>query len=170
MVAIFAIPGAAPVALTAVTNAMSVGTSLSVGTGGLGAALSIGGTSATIAGAAAVSTGGAATTAIAGAGAAASASLSGVALAIGPVGLAVLGASKVNQSTNYDCWKPILRDNSSKRTNGMLLKHVLLDKRVKEISYNNNKLLIKNVWNEEFEIEFFKSPSLKLLAHAKKII
>lgn len=172
MVAIVAIPGAAGIAATTLQAAAIVDASVAVGSGGLGAAVALGGTTAASAGAAAATAGTATATAVAGGGAAASiGGLTTAALAVGPLGLVLLGASVSESQTKFDCWKQILHELSSKDSNGRLLKDVLIDYRILNVKYSQNmkNLIIKNIWNENFEIEFFLLPSNKIVAHASKI-
>lgn len=172
MVSLVLIPGAVGVAATTLQAAIVADTALTVGTGGLGAAVALGGTTAVSAGAATATVGASTATAVAGGGAAfASSGLTAAALAIGPLGLALLGTSINQNKINFDCWKEILHENS-KDTNGRLLKEIVKDDRVKIVKYNHDmkNLIIRNKWDEDFEIEFFRSPSNSIiLAHATKI-
>ncbi|XP_060559717.1 PE-PGRS family protein PE_PGRS61-like [Ruditapes philippinarum] len=99
---------------------------------------------------------------------------------VGTGGLALLavGAS-VNQEDDeisYDCWKPVVHDTSSERSNGMLLKDMVCHPNVANVTMTTGicdslpSILIENIWNETFEIEYvFIHNSGKIACHAKPL-
>ncbi|XP_046448778.1 uncharacterized protein LOC124197382 [Daphnia pulex] len=123
-------------------------------------------------------------TATAGAGTAAGAAGSTAVIASGPVGWIVLGAEdwglqhhwEVGGFT-FDCWKPVVRDNSTQLSSGKLLKEILEDQRIKEIivhesrnSWNLPELRLVNIWEERFDINYLVLPTNnQLVAHAVRV-
>jgi hypothetical protein len=95
----------------------------------------------------------------------------------GPVGWLVLGVSKEEQSSGvytFDCWKPVLHDDSREPSNGRLLRDVACDPRIKQVTTMNSdsdlpNLVLQNVWDEEFRIEYVYLPDGQLTTHAIKI-
>lgn len=127
---------------------------------------------------------GTATAGTAAAGTAAGASTAGLTvtgIASGPVGWLLLGAEP-HSSTQYhpvsdatfDCWKPVLRDDSTQLSSGKLLKEMMTDERIKEIiigecrnEFNLPELSLINIWDERFDINYLVLPSNnQLVAHA----
>lgn len=91
---------------------------------------------------------------------AASAGMAGTTLAIfsGPLGSIILGASRKEESgiVSLDCWKQVLHDQSSEPSDGRLLRDVVFDPRIREVSLissDSPKIIIKNIWNEQFLVE-----------------
>ncbi|XP_037046715.1 uncharacterized protein LOC119081711 [Bradysia coprophila] len=76
------------------------------------------------------------------------------------------------QCLSYDCWKPLLRDTSTNPSNGMLLRDVLMDSRIKnvDVSYGTSEIYplisLENVWGEKFRIEYVRLPWNEMAAHA----
>jgi ubiquitin len=95
-------------------------------------------------------------------------------LVAGPVGWICLGAassadepSTSDDVLTYDCWKPVLRDQSSEPSKGRCLHSVLTDKRVQTVTaLESGSLEVENVWHERFRIDAVVLPSGKLAAHA----
>jgi hypothetical protein len=90
----------------------------------------------------------------------------------------VLGAEVNNESLNitWDCWKPLLHDESTTPSRGMLLKEVIQDSRIKSVQLKETEgtgypnLILSNIWDENFLIEFVTLPSNhQLAAHALKL-
>lgn len=143
----------AATAAGAVTAAASAGT---VGGAITGAAIS--GTAALGTASAGVGTAGAAT----------------VGLLAGPVGWICLGTNlkKAGQDITFDCWKPLVHDDSVEPSKGRLLRDVLLDSRIKDVkvSYEISdiypQIKVRNVWDEEFGIVYVRLPSGEIAAHA----
>jgi len=176
---------AAPVAAAA-TGSVASGAAV----GGAGAA-AVAGATAGGAGAVAVAgttAGGAGAVAVAGAtagGATGAATAAGTTAGIlsGPVGWCILGTEKnpSNGETQsfgvytYDCWKIVLHDDSPDPSSGMLLRDVICDPRVKQVTVTDNtdsdlpRLVLDNIWNEKFLIEYLYLNNTKLAAHAVKI-
>lgn len=115
----------------------------------------------------------------AGLGAVVAGSLSGITgLMSAPVGLLCVGVQEdpARQSATYDCWKPVIHDISEDASNGMLLRDLCSHPKIANvtISQGNNSdlpcIVLENVWNERFEIEYLVlNESNKLVCHAKCI-
>lgn len=124
----------------------------------------------------AASAGSAATAAIAGSaagavgagGSGAAAVATGASILSGPVGWVLLGTEETeNKSLTFDCWKKIIHDESTEKSKGRLLKDIVKDKRIKKVQANNNQLIIENIWNEKFQIDFYYYPKYdQFFAHA----
>lgn len=101
-----------------------------------------------------------------------------VTVSTGGLGLLAVGAS-VNQEDDeisYDCWKPVVHDTSPERSNGMLLKDMVCHPNVANVTMTTGicdslpSILIENIWNETFEIEYvFIHNSGKIACHAKPL-
>ncbi|KAG4067501.1 hypothetical protein HA402_002778 [Bradysia odoriphaga] len=82
------------------------------------------------------------------------------------------GTVEHEQGLSYDCWKPLLRDTSTNPSNGMLLRDVLMDSRIKNVnlSYGPSEIYplisLENVWGEKFRIEYVRLPWNEIAAHA----
>lgn len=194
-VAIVATGGAAgPAVLAGVQAGAGIGTTVGAGgvvgvaagsaaTGTLvGGAAAVGGAAGAIGGSVAAGTGaaaaaGAAGGAISGATAGAAVSSIGAGILSGPIGWVVLGAVETQSPTVYtfDCWKQILHDDSCEPSNGKILKEIIMDPRIKQVTTTNNHdselphLIIQNIWDEQFLIEYVHLPSNQLAAHAVKM-
>lgn len=137
--------------------------------GATAAAASATATGAATTGAAAAAAGGAAVggTATAAAGGAAAAATGGTAAAVlsGPIGWALLGATSKTSSNveeySWDCWKPLLHNKSEEKSKGRLLKDILCDKRILSVissglssgDASKCSFIVKNIWNETFDIK-----------------
>ena len=157
-------------AATVVTAPALASATSGIATTGVAASAGVGGVVGAITGAAA---GGSAGAAAGGAvvGAASSTATSGVlvGLTTGPIGWAVLGTD-LREDVTYDCWKPILHDQSPTPSSGKLLKEIVQDSRIKEVAVDDQQIVLKNVWDENFKIEFFFLPfNNQLAAHATRI-
>lgn len=96
----------------------------------------------------------------------------------GGLALLAVGAS-VNQEDDeisYDCWKPVVHDTSPERSNGMLLKDMVCHPNVANVTMTTGicdglpNIIIENIWNETFEIEYvFIHNSGKIACHAKPL-
>jgi hypothetical protein len=101
-----------------------------------------------------------------------------VTMGTGGLGLLAVGAS-VNQEDDeisYDCWKPVVHDTSPERSNGMLLKDMVCHPNVANVTMTTSicdglpNIIIENIWNETFEIEYvFIHSSGKIACHAKHL-
>jgi hypothetical protein len=101
----------------------------------------------------------------------------------GPVGWIVLGAAAEIQSPGvytFDCWKVVLHDDSSEPSNGRLLKDLIKDPRIKQVTTttittkNDDNdlphLILENIWDEQFSIEYvYLESTNQLAAHAVKV-
>lgn len=103
-----------------------------------------------------------------------SAGLLGASIASGPVGWIILGADPADLT--FDCWKPLLHDKSVEPSNGILLRNVLSDARIKEIRVTDGTnptfpaFQLRNIWNEDFAITYVCLPDGELAAHAVPVV
>ena len=141
---------AAPAATVALTSATAVGTSAAAaagtGSAAVGAAL----------------------------GPATTLTLTSLTAFLSPVGLALglafFGAEHDNATiVSWDCWKPLLHDRSQEPSHGRPVHRVLADPRVKLMNITEGHLLVSNVWNEVFRVDFFGLTDGLLVAHATKL-
>jgi hypothetical protein len=107
-----------------------------------------------------------------------------------PVGWIVLGAAldpagflTANPSSErkytFDCWKQVVHDESITPSNGMLIRDVMLHPSIKAVhivagpptAYASDypELLIENVWDEKFQIQYVTLDNGSLAAHALRI-
>ncbi|CAF1123154.1 unnamed protein product [Adineta steineri] len=178
---------AAPVILSSATSGLAAGgTATGVATAaGAGVATTVG-ASAAAGGVAGTITAAGATSAVVtatgtAAGAASGGALSSIIAGVvsGPVGWTILGSPEdtlTGLHTTFDCWKPILHDDSVEPSNGKLLRDIVVDSRIQKVTIQNNsdgsisQFVLENIWNESFNIEFFYlMPMKQLVAHADKI-
>lgn len=130
------------------------------------------GTAAAVGGVAGAATGAAASAAVTSASAGAT-GLVTTGLALGPVGWLALGST---QCYTFDCWKPVLHDESTTPSNGILLKDIVVDPRIKMVTsiQSDNcddlpQIYLENIWDEKYRIDYVMLPSNKLAAHAIKM-
>jgi len=117
---------------------------------------------------------------ISGLGSAAGSSMANTVLG-GPLGGIVLGAEVTSHTqpvVTYDCWKPLIHYDSEEPSQGRVLRDVLSGSAIRKLSVNKWKLLagtelilpemlVENVWDEVFKIEYVLLPnSTELAAHA----
>jgi hypothetical protein len=151
---------AAPLAAAASASAASAagvaGVAGAAGVAGTGAVGGVVGTGATVGGAT---------------GASGLATAGGIAL--GPIGWMILGTDGFY---TFDCWKQVVHDESSTASEGKPLGEIMTDERIKnvEIETNNDQydlpqLILENIWDERFRIDYVMLPSKQLTAHATKI-
>ena len=163
-------------------TAAATGSAVAAGTTVIGAAAA-GGAAGAIGGSVAAGSGAAAALGAAGgaaSGAAGGAAISSICAGIftGPVGWVILGTTAEESSGVYtfDCWKPILHDDSSEPSHGKTLREIAMDPRIKQVSTTANEnnanfphLVLQNVWDEQFRIDYVYLFSNQLAAHAVKI-
>ena len=93
-----------------------------------------------------------------------------VLVASGPAGWVILGTSATQQEAEYtfDCWKPLLHDDSPLPSSGMLLREVVMDSRIKNVTLNqqSNEFVLENIWNERFRVDFVSLATGQQAAHA----
>ena len=95
----------------------------------------------------------------------------------GPVGWITLGTAEARSAGTYtfDCWKQILHDDSCAPSSGKTLIEIAMDPRIRLVTtmgyYDGElpQLIVQNVWDEQFRIEYVYLPSNQLAAHAVKI-
>ncbi|XP_013075117.2 uncharacterized protein LOC106061499 [Biomphalaria glabrata] len=104
-------------------------------------------------------------------------------VAAGPVGWLILGTEKhiVHKSDNqvatytFDCWKQVVHDMSTEPSKGKLLRDVAGDPRVKQTIVKSNgdgqlpEIILQNIWDELFSIDFVMLSSQQLAAHAVRM-
>ena len=93
-------------------------------------------------------------------------------ISAGPLGVIVLGIEIDNhKNLTWDCWKKVLRDESPAPSQGKMLRDILTDNRIKLVKLNKkDELVLCNIWNELFDIEFYFISSVnQIVAHACKI-
>ncbi|CAF0923499.1 unnamed protein product [Brachionus calyciflorus] len=99
----------------------------------------------------------------------------GVAVALGPLAVASIGAETTENKLSWDCWKPILHDDSTQPSNGIKLSELVGDKRIinsnlEHESSGQVKMIVENVWKEKFQIDFYQLlDSDQLVGHATKL-
>jgi len=161
-----------------VTTAAAGGTAAAVAkAAGVGAAVGAvsGAAGGGTVGAAAAGAGvcGAAAAGVTSTGAGAAGLVSGIAL--GPVGWLLLGAAEEPTTSAYtfDCWKQVVRDTSPEPSSGRLLREIVMDPRVKQVikgaAADNApypEIILENIWDEKFRIEYVLLPTNQLAAHA----
>lgn len=162
-----------------------------VGVGaGTGTALGAAAGSATAAGAIAgsVATGtaaGAGAGAIAGGTAAAGVGASGIGggalaagISAGPIGWLCVGTKEGSGGSRvtYDCWKPVLHDNSEELSSGMLLRDLLSHPNIAHVTVTPEAytdlphIVLENIWKEKFEIQYLIiCANNELVCHANAI-
>ena len=117
------------------------------------------------------------TSASAGAAGIASSAATTVAALSGPIGWLVLGTeeSRTHSTYTYDCWKPLLHDESSNLSHGKLLKDVAADSRIKQMTVMPTddpmypQIIFTNIWHEQYRIDYVHLPGDQLAAHAVHI-
>uniref|UniRef100_A0A914X1Q1 Uncharacterized protein n=1 Tax=Plectus sambesii TaxID=2011161 RepID=A0A914X1Q1_9BILA len=189
VVATIATAGAAAPAAAGAAAGIATGLAGGAGTAAVGTAVgaaAAGGTVVgSVAGASVVAASGATAGAIAGGGAigAATGAASGAAytagvlgVATGPLGWVALGADVLEPDGVYtfDCWKMVLHDESTEPSKGRLLREVASDPRIRHLTTVPGaesefpRLVLQNIWDEKFLIQFLYLPSGQLAAHAVK--
>jgi hypothetical protein len=108
---------------------------------------------------------------------------------LGPIGWTILGAIEdvINDASNdassgftFDCWKPVVHDETTEPSQGKFLRDIMEDSRMKNVVVVDNNvdndnndgqgllplIVLENVWNEKFRVDFVMLPSKVLAAHA----
>jgi len=107
----------------------------------------------------------------------------------GPVGWICLGAAAeatgdtdaADRKYTFDCWKPVVRDESVAPSDGMLIKDVLVHPNIKAVQIAEGptiaaaalwypQLMLENIWDEKFQIEYVTLDDGVLAAHAYRVI
>uniref|UniRef100_A0A914WZ56 Uncharacterized protein n=1 Tax=Plectus sambesii TaxID=2011161 RepID=A0A914WZ56_9BILA len=92
-----------------------------------------------------------------------------------PIGSTLLGAKEASGVYTYDCWKPVLHDESTEPSKGRLLREVASDPRIRHVTAVLGAksefpcLVLHNIWDEKFLIDFLYLPSGQLAAHAVNV-
>ncbi|KAK6997881.1 prediced GPI-anchored protein 23 [Biomphalaria glabrata] len=91
------------------------------------------------------------------------------------IGWLVLGAdvnSSPTATCTFDCWKPVVHEYSVEPSEGKLLRDVVMDPRIKQVTMvptlNSScpQIFITNVWNEKFRVDYVTLPNKLTAAHA----
>ncbi len=102
-------------------------------------------------------------------------------VASGPVGWLVLEAEDTHHpiaGATFDCWKLVVRDDSTQLSSGKLLKEILEDQRIQQVIVNESRnkfnlpeLRLVNIWDEQFDINYLVLPfrNNQLVAHAVRV-
>eukprot|EP00928_Gymnodinium_smaydae_P031656 TRINITY_DN2316_c0_g1_i4.p1 TRINITY_DN2316_c0_g1~~TRINITY_DN2316_c0_g1_i4.p1 ORF type:complete len:196 (-),score=25.69 TRINITY_DN2316_c0_g1_i4:431-1018(-) len=85
------------------------------------------------------------------------------------IGMVVLGADASAPAVTWDCWKPILHDESVAPSRGRLLADVLNDPLVSESYVDAQSVFLRNRWNESWRIDPVVLPWGQIAAHASRI-
>ena len=108
--------------------------------------------------------------------------VAGSAAAMGPVGWLALGAEEMkledgsHGTYTFDCWKPVLHDESSEPSEGRLLRDVVEDPRVTHATITPRDgspypdIILHNIWMEQFRIEYVQLPDGLWAAHAVPMV
>ncbi|KAK0047193.1 protein FAM71B [Biomphalaria pfeifferi] len=171
-------------AATATASGVAVATAAATSAGAVTGAVAVGAAGTAAATATGVVTGAATSAAIAG-GTALGVSASGTGaaglvtagVAAGPVGWLVLGTEKhiIHKMYTFDCWKPVVHEMSTEPSKGKLLRDVVGDPRVKQTIVKSNEdgqlpeIILQNIWDELFRIDFVMLSSQQLAAHAVRM-
>lgn len=106
-------------------------------------------------------------------------------LTLESIGSLILGCShdsSQNESkVTFDCWKPLLHDESVEPSSGKLLKEVFADPRIRRVMMVRREessskdeemvVIVENVWDEKFRLEYALLPESKTLAaHAVRVM
>jgi len=102
--------------------------------------------------------------------------------ATGPFAIVALVVGAALDETSavytYDCWKPVVHDDSPDPSNGRLLGELAADPRIKNVHTSDNnessllglpEIILENIWNERFRIEYVELPSGGIAAHAVQL-
>jgi len=83
----------------------------------------------------------------------------GIALAtfVGPIGWAVVGCKKNDNQHGesgytWDCWKPVVRDKSTRPSCGMTLRCLAAHPNVRSMSLDQGGFLVGNIFDERFRL------------------
>jgi hypothetical protein len=102
----------------------------------------------------------------------------GVFAALAAAATITVGATHDQTSTacTFDCWKNVVHDDSLDPSNGRLLGEIVMDPRIKHVSTSANndssplpEIILENIWNEKFAIEYVTLPSGEMAAHAVQL-
>jgi hypothetical protein len=75
----------------------------------------------------------------------------------GPVGCLVVGCNKIDSDNGdsdytWDCWKPVVRDTSSRPSKGVTLRSLAAHPNVQSMSLGQDGFLVKNTFGECFRL------------------
>ena len=91
-----------------------------------------------------------------------------------PIGFLTVGTSYDETKVKFDCWKPVVHDLSEKPSKGMALRDLIRHPNIGKVSVTCGdglpKIVIDNIWDEQFEIEYLLLGEHKeLFCHAKSL-
>jgi len=94
-----------------------------------------------------------------GAGALGGGSSAGIALAtlVGPIGWAVVGCNKTDNHNGesgytWDCWKPVVMDDSIGLSRGITLRDLCNHQNLKQMTVDGNNFVAENIRGEQFRL------------------
>ena len=97
-------------------------------------------------------------------------------LAANPWSLLTVGTTIKGDENDitFDCWKPVVRDNSDEASHGMSLSDMMTHPNVHDVVVTPGALLpnivIENIWNEKFQLDYVVlRDSEKLYCHATSL-
>ncbi|VDI78615.1 Hypothetical predicted protein [Mytilus galloprovincialis] len=96
----------------------------------------------------------------------------------GGAGLILIGASNNpdEYGITYDCWKPVIHEEYKEPSRGILLKELCVHPNVLQVAATTGhhpglpNIVIENIWNELFEIEYlWLHATESIVGHAKQL-
>eukprot|EP00928_Gymnodinium_smaydae_P059363 TRINITY_DN4266_c1_g3_i1.p1 TRINITY_DN4266_c1_g3~~TRINITY_DN4266_c1_g3_i1.p1 ORF type:complete len:197 (-),score=23.13 TRINITY_DN4266_c1_g3_i1:50-640(-) len=78
-------------------------------------------------------------------------------------------AGNASEAT-WDCWKPMLHDESTAPSRGRLLADILNDPAISDHSIGRHAVFVRNRWNESWRIDPVVLPGGQLAAHASPVL
>eukprot|EP00928_Gymnodinium_smaydae_P062804 TRINITY_DN4657_c0_g1_i6.p1 TRINITY_DN4657_c0_g1~~TRINITY_DN4657_c0_g1_i6.p1 ORF type:complete len:212 (+),score=33.28 TRINITY_DN4657_c0_g1_i6:66-701(+) len=85
------------------------------------------------------------------------------------LGLVTVGAEADASAVTWDCWKPIVHENSTAPSRGRPLIDILNDPVISDYSIGNHSVVVRNRWNESWRIDPLILPWGEVAAHASQI-
>eukprot|EP00928_Gymnodinium_smaydae_P075194 TRINITY_DN581_c0_g1_i3.p1 TRINITY_DN581_c0_g1~~TRINITY_DN581_c0_g1_i3.p1 ORF type:complete len:213 (-),score=17.75 TRINITY_DN581_c0_g1_i3:197-835(-) len=85
------------------------------------------------------------------------------------LGVVTVGAGGDASAVTWDCWKPIVHDNSTTPSRGRPLIDILKDPVISDYSVGNHSIVVRNRWNESWRIDPLILPWGEVAAHASQI-
>lgn len=86
---------------------------------------------------------------------------------LGPYAMPVLVGASFDAT--WDCWKPIVHDESSTPSKGIFLMDLIGHQNVKSTNVIDSNIIIENVWNERFVLQPVCLPDGQVALHSKII-
>eukprot|EP00928_Gymnodinium_smaydae_P075195 TRINITY_DN581_c0_g1_i4.p1 TRINITY_DN581_c0_g1~~TRINITY_DN581_c0_g1_i4.p1 ORF type:complete len:175 (-),score=23.52 TRINITY_DN581_c0_g1_i4:302-826(-) len=85
------------------------------------------------------------------------------------LGFVTVGAGVDASAVTWDCWKPIVRDDSTTPSRGRPLIDILKDPVISDYSVGNHSIVVRNRWNESWRIDPLILPWGEVAAHASQL-